>query len=81
MILQKRNYKVLLSVGTNSKAMHPVVSILDTEAGSSLVSKGFLPAQWNYRIKTSGDPGLVAATKEAMVIQGVILLHVRLGDL
>lgn len=80
-LFQKRNYKVCLTIGIQPSVMRPVIGILDTGAGPNLVAKDFLPSEWQQRIKPIRDPGLVAATKEAMVLQEMILLCVRLGDL
>lgn len=49
-------------------------------AGPDFVSKWFVPPKcWNL-VKPSRDPALVAATGELVAIQGLILLHIRLGD-
>ena len=80
-LFKKRNYKVRLTVGINSTVAHPVTSVLDTGAGPNLINKDFLPTQWHSNIRPMKDPGLVGATKQAVVMQGVILLHVCLGEL
>lgn len=67
--------------GVKPAVMHPVLSVLDTGVRPNLVSDDFRRPELKAHIKPSSDPGLVAARNEAITIQGVILLHVRLSDL
>lgn len=70
-----------LFVRMHPSIMHPTTSQLDTGAGLNLVWKELLPLEWQKLVESSRDPVLVAATKESVTIQGVILLHIRLEEL
>lgn len=61
--------------------MLPTVGILDTGAGPNLVDSQLLPLSWSSKVKPVADPGLTAAGKQTITVEGVILLHVQLGDL
>jgi len=80
-LFKKRNYKIGISVGVQASITHPVTCVLDTGAGPNLINKDFLPPSWTDKIRPAQDPGLIAATRQAVSIEGVILLHVRVGEL
>lgn len=61
--------------------MDPTISVLDTKDGPKLVSKDFLLPEWQQLLKSSRVQRLVAPTNEDVGFQGVILLHIRIGDL
>lgn len=61
--------------------MHKVTAVLDTGAGPNLVRKEFRQTDWTQRTKPERDPGLTSATKTSVRVDGIILLHVRIGDL
>ena len=80
-LFKKRNYKVVVRVGTSETDAKEVTAILDTGAGPNLASKELLERSWLPRIRPTTDPGLTAATRQRIHVDGKILLTVRLGDL
>lgn len=80
-LFQKQNYKVSLNVGIAINRIIPAMGILETGAGPHLVSSELLPPKWLARFKAIAHPGLTAATRLKVNVQGAILLHVKLGDL
>lgn len=80
-LFKSRNYKLSASLGMTSQTLHPLTVVLDTGAGPNLVDKRWLPSSWHDRIQPSPVANLSAAANQPIPVIGVILLHVRLGDL
>lgn len=59
----------------------PYSVILDTGAGPNHISKRTLPTEWHDRMKFVDDSAPMAATKQAVKVEGAMLLHVSIGDL
>lgn len=80
-LLQKKNYEFHITVGTNSRILYPLKYILDTVVGPNLVSKYFLKPELTAFVKPIEYPGLRAATKNSVKIDGMVLLNIQIGDL
>lgn len=80
-LLQQQNYKFSLNVGIEVNRMIPAVGIIDTGAGPNLFRSELSPPKWSTRIKPRADPGFKAAERQKVNVQGVIRLHVKLGNL
>lgn len=61
--------------------MHPMASVLYIGSGPNLIRKSSIPPILTYRIRAMKHPGLTAATNQSVSVDGVILLHVLLGEL
>lgn len=61
--------------------MYPRTAVVDTGAGPDLIRRSSLPSIWTNNIRAIKDPGMTGATKSNVIVDGVILIYVRLGDL
>ena len=80
-LFKSKNYKVSMSLGIRSYEMVPTISVMDTGAGPNLVDKRILPPSWLDRIRPSPVANLSAAANQPIPVEGIVNLHVRLGDL
>lgn len=61
--------------------MHQRTTVLDNGAGPNLIRKESLPSTWTNNNRAVKYPGLTVAEKSSVIVDGVILLHVRLSEL
>lgn len=59
--------------------LHPTTYLLDTEAGPNLINKGHSKPQFRFLNARRDSQTLRTATKEAINVQGIIPLIVRMG--
>lgn len=81
MIFEKRNDNFHLKIGARQHDIQPVTAVLDTDAGSNLFHKRILPPAWKSRIRPPPKMGVQSATKKPVKLEGVLTLHMRVGDL
>lgn len=60
--------------------MTPMFAILDTVAGPKRITNRSVSTSWYRYLKSMRYPGLTALTNQSVEVEGVILLHVRIGD-
>lgn len=60
--------------------MRPIVCVIDTGAGPSLVEKDVLDCKWLDSIRHSEMPEIRSASDRKLVRSGTITLHLRLAE-
>lgn len=80
-LFRKKDYKIGVTLGERASSMVPMSEIMDPGAGPSLTRQRSVAYLWQSAVKTVRDPVLTAATKKTVEVQGVILLHLQVGDL
>jgi len=75
------NYKVNVSIGQQKSTLLPTEAVLDTGACPNLIDKRYIPLKWRHAIRPQEVSRLRGANNTTLVVEGVILLHVRVGDL
>lgn len=80
-LLEKKNYKIRVTIWERANLMKPMSAITDTGAGANLTSRRAFHTFWYTRLIPVRNPGLTAVANQSVEVQGVILLHVRIGDL
>ena len=80
-ILKSHNYKVLSSIGVDSRVLSPTPTILDTGAGPNFVSEKILPPEWrDFEIPRKDVTPVRSATGNPLRIKGAVLLYVQIGS-
>lgn len=74
-------YKVSIESGINSIQLQRHTCLLDIGAGLDLINNASLKKEWQTDIKRQQFPGLRTATKEPIILDGTILLIVKIGEL
>lgn len=77
----KPTYEVLLMYEITVKPMCIAVNLLDIGADSNLMHPSIISNYWNYRIMCHDHPRMRTATEGTLQVDGLILPHLRLGDL
>lgn len=80
-LLQNPICPVLISIWIYLKTYFIVASLLESGASPNLVKISFLPQNWEAQVKTLKNPSLKAAAREAVPTQGLISIHIRMGDI
>lgn len=76
--MAKLTYKIWYDKSV--KEFHTVVALFYTAASVTLISSALIPPKWRNSMKQSLTR-LRTATKQQLQIEGIVLLHLRLGDL
>lgn len=70
-----------ISYGITATLMRIAHGLFDTGAVVNLIQSSMIPTSWAHHIKRDGLPTLRTATKQLLLLNGLILLHLRIGDL
>lgn len=79
-VFNKKNYKVIMSVGKAETEMHLVICILETGAGPNLFREAFIGNRWHKMIRSTPEPDLKSTISESVCILGTINLYVSQSD-
>lgn len=77
---QKQTCRVLIQVGVTAGTHWTLAKLVDTGAGPDFFNTLFPPLSWQANVKPVKAP-LRNATGQAVSIQGLISLHIRVRDL
>lgn len=78
-LLNRRNYKVSISVGLMDKEMHAVKGGFDTGTGLSLIREYFLEAEGLKAIQSNSRPSLKNDINQKISVVRTINLYVRMS--
>lgn len=81
LLFQKRNYKLHLIIGEKAQLMHPITSVIKIGTVANIIWRAYLPSTCKNHIRPFKDPSVTGASKSIVIVDGFILLHIRLGDL
>ena len=76
------HYSVSASVGMNARELRPTTVVMDTGAGSALIKKRMVHANWrDFEMKSTNQPRLGVANGNALQLEAVVHLTIRLGNI
>ena len=61
--------------------MFPIRGVPDTGAGPNIIRERILPPDWREHAAKKPIPRVTDASKNAMVLRGVVMLYVRIGNM
>lgn len=79
LLINKKNYKISISVNLMANKMRPESSALHTSVGPNFIRKDFLQTEWLKSIQAINKTALNNAINQKVRVVGKII-HVRIGD-
>lgn len=80
-LFTRKNYKKNVSVGLHVQSINTVKFNIYTGASPILIDESFVHPPWALRVKHRDFPNLRSANQQPIKSEGVILLHLQIGDL